>query len=131
MTAAKLFNLLTSRPALAGALLAALLLLAYASREHAVAIATLEATHTGNIATAIERGRREQAEVHAAQAAQIANMAREDGAALLAAVSKLAAEATARLARYDSRLRTLPPPACPPGQARQDAFNDLLSEDSR
>jgi hypothetical protein len=95
-------------------------------RANAVRAAEDAAVHAGEIATAVERGKRLQAEANARQAAELVDLARADAAVLLSVVRGIAADAGRVLDVYETRIAELPEPDCAPGAERQAAVNAAL-----
>jgi hypothetical protein len=93
-------------------------------RAWAVREADYTATRAGEIAVAMETGKRLAAEEQAGRAAQVASFARTDNAELLARFDAIADRAEQRTVVY--RTRAVPVANCPPGAERMARTNELL-----
>lgn len=112
-------------PWLAGAALALLLSLG-GNLWQWRASAAAEARREGEIATAIEQGKRLAAEELAETERKLAEFSLGDRDAILAELNEIAQKAQATRTVYRDRIREIPAATCAPGAERMEAANALL-----
>lgn len=88
-----------------------------------------EARREGEIATAIEQGKRLAAEEHAETERKLAEFNLEDRDAILAELNEIARKAQDTRTVYRTKIEQIPAATCAPGAERMAAVNELLRGD--
>lgn len=88
--------------------------------------AAAEARRDGEIATALEQGKRMAAEEQAGIERKVAEFSIEDRDVILSELTQIAEKAQQTRTVYRTRIEQIPAASCPPGAERMDAANALL-----